>query len=91
MIYATHKNTLRWQGEVYLWELSEEIEYEQGKFTDWVVTSAANIMFYGPETYIFPCNEDAEVLCWSELEGSYKGGLDHYKAIRNAGWIPCNV
>lgn len=48
--------------------------------------SAADVMFSGPETYIFPANEDSIVVHWGELEGSFKGGLDHERALRNAGF-----
>lgn len=43
-------------------------------------------MFSGPETYIFPANEDGKVVHWAELEGSFRGGLDHERALRNAGF-----
>ena len=38
------------------------------------------------ETYIFPSNEEGDVLDWQELAGSTKGTLNHEVAIRNAGW-----
>jgi len=39
-----------------------------------------------PETYIFACDPDGQVLDWGELRGSYKGGLDHVEALRLAGY-----
>jgi hypothetical protein len=50
----------------------------------WV--SATVAMFSGPETYIFPSDENGEVTDWGELEGSYRGGLDHEEALRGAGY-----
>lgn len=46
-----------------------------------VVVSAVNAPFSGPETYIFPGDEDGKVTDWGELDGSYRGGLDHEEAL----------
>jgi hypothetical protein len=54
--------------------------------TNYVVISAVNAMFSGPETYIFPASSNGEVIDWCELDGSYKGGLDHVQALRQAGY-----
>ena len=48
---------------------------------EFVVVSAVNAMFTGPETYIFPADETGRVTSWAELEGSYRGGYDHEQAI----------
>lgn len=40
----------------------------------------------GIETYIFPADERGEVTDWGELPGSYRGGLDHAKALAGAGY-----
>lgn len=53
---------------------------------DFVLASAANAPYTGPETYLFPCDADGDVTCWGELDGSYRGGLDCDEAIRNAGY-----
>ena len=55
--------------------------------TEYLAVSAADVTGSGPETYIFPADEDGEVLDWLELEGSYKGGLDHERALRGAGYV----
>lgn len=52
----------------------------------WVVVSAADVMFSGPETYIFPADEDGHITDWFELDGSYRGGLDHEHALALAGY-----
>ena len=67
-------------GHAALYELDEEIDYGDGK-TKHVVVSATVAMFGGPETYIFPANEDGEIVDYGELPGSYKGGLDHETAL----------
>jgi hypothetical protein len=59
---------------------------ETGKEFEYVVVSAANVMFSGPETYIFPSDESGEVVGWGELEGSYRGGLSHSTALAGAGY-----
>ena len=92
---AKHIKTLKgFAGNASLYELSEPIEYDKpwddedppAKTTKLVVVSAANVMFSGNETYIFPSNEKGEIIDWGELEGSYRGGLDHTEALRNAGF-----
>lgn len=49
----------------------------------YIVVSAAYAMFSGPETYIFASDENGNITSFSELEGSYRGGLDHQQAIDN--------
>ena len=53
-----------------------------------VVVSATNV-FPGlsePETYIFQSTKTGKVKKWGELEGSYKGGLSHSKALEGMGY-----
>lgn len=82
-----------WQGDARVFELSEPVAYDYDWNTDeyksstkFVVVSAASVMFSGAETYIFACDENGEVLNWMELEGSFKGGLDHERALQGAGF-----
>lgn len=63
------------------WDDEEEPE----RF-EFIVASAAVAFGTGPETYLFGANEDGEVVAWGELPGSYRGGLDHERAIENAGY-----
>jgi hypothetical protein len=81
------------QGEARLYRLSQPVAYDYDwendtykSSTNFVVVSAASAVFSGPETYIFPAGENGKVVDWCELEGSFKGGLDHEQALRNAGW-----
>lgn len=56
---------------------------------DHVWVSAVFVPFTGPETYIFGWDEGVkDVASWGELEGSYRGGLDHDEALRGAGYEP---
>lgn len=53
---------------------------------EYVVASATVAMFSGPETYLFPSTAKGEIVGWSELRGSYRGGLDHTHALNGAGY-----
>lgn len=53
---------------------------------EYVIISASVVPFSGLETYIFGSNADWEVVSWTELPGSYRGGLDHVRALRLAGY-----
>ena len=78
-------------GSAALYRLSEPLvdldwdDAERGRY-EYVVVSATVVPYSAPETYIFPSNEDGEVVSWSELNGSFRGGLDHAKALRGAGY-----
>lgn len=61
----------------------DEFQHLEAKY---VVVSAVKVPLSGPETYIFPANRAGEVLSWGELDGSFRGGLDHEKALTNAGY-----
>ena len=74
-------------GSAKLWKLSStyrvtDYTEEVTAFADFVITSATNVPFSGPETYVFPASPEGEVLSWSELEGSFQGSRDHEKAIK---------
>src|SRR5687767_5916908 len=81
------------QGDARLYELSEPVEYDYDYDTEkyksstrYVVVSAADAMFSGPETYIFPGDEQGQIVDWGELDGSFKGDLDHERALAEAGF-----
>ena len=52
---------------------------------EYVVVSAV-VAYSGPETYIFPADKDGNITDWGELDGSYRGGMDHEAALANAGY-----
>ena len=67
-------------GHASLYELDEEIGYgrdwNEPKFagyTRYVIVSATDVMLSGPETYIFPADENGNILDWLEMPGSYRG------------------
>ena len=41
---------------------------------------------YAHETYIFPCDSSGRVTSWSEMDGSYRGGTDHERALLGLGY-----
>lgn len=53
---------------------------------EYVVVSASTVPYSGPETYIFPATADGEISDWGELDGSFKGALDHAEALEGAGY-----
>lgn len=79
----------RSKGQAKLWKVEPPVEYGYGdemKTTSYIATSAVIVPYSGAETYVFPCDADGRVLNWAELDGSYRGGLDHLEAIRGAGY-----
>jgi len=81
-------------GDARLYELSEPAQYDTpwndddppAKNTAFVIVSATIGPYSGPETYIFPSNSDGEVVDRGELDGSYRGALNHERALNNAGY-----
>ena len=56
---------------------------------DYVIVSAA-VVCGNPETYIFPAEMSPSgvvITSWGELSGSYRGGLDHERALNSAGYL----
>lgn len=54
---------------------------------EYVVASAVDVPYSGPETYIFPANRDGKIVDWGELNGSMRGTLDIDYAMENAGYV----
>lgn len=50
-----------------------------------ILASAADVPYSGPETYLFVCDQEGEVLDWLELPGSQKGILDVGRVLIDAG------
>jgi len=74
------------RGNAQLWKLSEPIAENNKAKYEYVIVSAAEVPFSGPETYIFGSDKLGQISSWSELAGSYRGGMDHRKAIEGAGY-----
>jgi hypothetical protein len=54
---------------------------------EFVVVSASMVPYTGPETYIFPADEEGHIIDWMEMDGSYRGGLNHAEALSRAGYV----
>lgn len=52
-----------------------------------VIVSAADVPFSGPETYIFPADPWGRIASFGELPGSFRGGWDHERALASAGYV----
>lgn len=75
------------RGTQILWELSEPVTLEDGTDTRFVVTSAVQLPFGLPaETLVFAADSDGAITSFTDLEGSFRGGLDHERAIRGLGF-----
>jgi hypothetical protein len=82
------------QGDARLYEVSPKIpydyDYDKEKFlksAGHIIVSAVDVMYSGPETYIFPSDKNGKILNWTELNGSFQGSLNHLKAIENMDYI----
>lgn len=73
-------------GDARLYLLSEPHESYDGDKHEYVIVSATVVMYSGPETYIFPATPDGKIADWGEMEGSFRGGLNHEEALKNAGY-----
>ncbi|QDF14235.1 hypothetical protein SEA_IAMGROOT_62 [Microbacterium phage IAmGroot] len=68
------------RGEAHLYHVTD------GVHEGYVVVSGVVAFDTGPETYIFPADEHGNVVSWGELAGSFKGDIDHERALRDAGF-----
>lgn len=83
------------RGDARVFKLSEPHAYESWddekapETYDHVIVAAAVVAFDGPETYIFGAKQEDgqwEIANWREMAGSFKGALDHEKALQDAGY-----
>lgn len=70
--------------DVRTYRLTPPMETSEGP-TEYVVSSGC-VALGVPETYLFRANADGEVASWVELNGSFRGAIDHGQALRNAGY-----
>jgi hypothetical protein len=73
------------QGVQRLYRLNPVMLGWDGDAHEYVVVSAVQTIL-GPETYVFAADESGVITKWTELDGSYRGGLSHEEALRNAGY-----
>ena len=88
------KDLKGWLGIAKLYKLSKSVKFDipyaeddlPAKETSFVIVSSAVSMVTGPETFVFPADEEGKVMSWGELKGSFRGNPDHKKALRRAGY-----
>ncbi len=89
------RNLDNFTGDARLYKLDPPMSYEgwddetdknATTTTEWVVVSATVAPYSGAETYIFPSNAEGEITSWGELDGSFRGALDHAEALANADY-----
>ena len=56
-----------------------ELQPPRGELQFILVSGIANA--WGTETYIFPANAEGKITDWGELEGSFRGAVDHERAV----------
>jgi hypothetical protein len=78
MIVIFKQNLDHFAGTAKLWE----VVGNEGETDHHVVSSAIIVPMSGPECYLFRATAEGTVIAWSELEGSYRGGLCHDTAIK---------
>jgi hypothetical protein len=67
------------------WEYEDSGETKEKTIpTEFVVVSA--VSHFTTETYIFPSNDEGDIIDWGELEGSFQGGCDHERALQGMGY-----
>lgn len=67
------------RGEQVLWALSDGRHVVTSKLLKALDTGQ-------PETYIFECSAEGEIVDFAEMDGSTRGECSHEQAIKNAGW-----
>ena len=67
----------------YCWHDEDEV-CDCAKYK-YVVVSGVNV-FGEPETYIFGADGEGEIVSFVELPGSFKGEINHEKALDYAGY-----
>lgn len=85
-VHHVKRLTEGWKGLVRLYALSEPVEFDSLSVEYVVISAVVAQDSNEPETYIFPADTEGNVLSWLEMPGSFKGGLNHEKAIEEAGW-----
>jgi hypothetical protein len=74
-------------GDANLYRLDPPLADHREVTHEYVVVSAVYAMFPpGEETYIFASDAEGYVKDWGELDGSFRGDLDHERALRGAGY-----
>lgn len=84
------RNVGDWRGDARLYRVDPPVSwgYDGESETDHVIVSGIDNE-WGIETYIFAADSTGEVLGWGELDGSFRGAIDHEQALNGAGYSVC--
>ena len=77
-----------WRGDARLYRVEPLMRYERRDVeavTPFVIVSGINNE-WGIETLIFPAGEDGEATDMLDLKGSFRGSIDHARALAGAGY-----
>jgi hypothetical protein len=81
-----------WRGKAAKYRLSppfaHRMEYDDDVkiFVEYVIVSASVATYSGPETFVFAAVEESdEPTSWGEMDGSFRGELNHARALRGLG------
>lgn len=74
-------------GTAELYRMSPPLLDYDGTEHEFVAVSATVAPFSGPETYIFPADEEGNVTGWGELPGSCRGTLDIEGVLEGEGYV----
>ena len=84
---ATYVSTMTdWRGDACVYRVEPPMSNGDDGTTDYVVVSAADVPYSGPETYIFASDERGRVTSWLELDGSTRGVVSHATVLKDAGY-----
>lgn len=78
------KHLSNFNGDARLFAVEPPVTFGDDQKSGFVVVSKINS--WAHETYIFPANEQGEVVDWCELDGSRKGEHSHEAVLRAAGY-----
>lgn len=71
----------------WIYRISKAIRaYPPLEGNKYVIVSATIALFSGHETLIFAADKNGAIKNWTDLPGSFRGGLDHEQALKNAGY-----
>jgi hypothetical protein len=70
-----------------LWRVDPPVQFfdiksDECLTSEFIVASSVIVPGSGPETYIFPADENGAILSWAELPGSQRGIISHEDVVR---------
>lgn len=74
-------------GDQVVYKLDPPYVYDDEKAVtvEMVLVSGVNVTYSGPETFIFPYDPGSDDVSGGELDGSFRGDIDHEEALAGLG------